>query len=204
MNEQGFDKKNEAAGKQDNMAQPETGADAAEDALGAALNADDSIAGAAGALDTIAEEELEQVRTERDEAQDKYVRLVAEFENFRKRNARERVELIQTAGREIIQSLLEVLDDCDRAEKQVETSEDITLVREGVSLVFNKLRTTLQHKGLRLMDCLHQEFDPELHEAIAEIPAPSEELKGKVLDVTEPGYYLNDKLIRHARVVVGK
>ena len=135
---------------------------------------------------------------------DKYIRLFAEFDNYKRRSARENMEIRQTAGKEIIISLLEVLDDCDRAEKQLRTSEDIKQIREGVILVFNKLRATLLSKGVTAMDSLHTDFDSEKHEAIAEVPATDKDLKGKVMDQIEKGYYLNDKLIRFAKVVVGK
>ena len=148
--------------------------------------------------------ELEKFRAELEDAKDKYLRKVAEFENFKRRNARERVELIQTAGKEVITEMLDVLDDCDRAQKQIETSDDINEIKEGVLLVFNKFRNVLQAKGLKPMETMHKEFDPDLHEAITEIPAPSPELKGKVIDEVMKGYYLNDKIIRHAKVVVGK
>jgi molecular chaperone GrpE len=114
------------------------------------------------------------------------------------------VELIQTAGKDVITDMLDVLDDCERAQKQIEKSEDNKDIKEGVLLVFNKLRNTLYAKGLKPMQTIHQEFDPDIHEAIAEIPAPSDELKGKILDEIVKGYYLNDKIIRHAKVVVGK
>jgi molecular chaperone GrpE len=148
--------------------------------------------------------EVEALKAELEEARDKYLRLVAEFENFKRRNARERVDLIQTAGRDVIASMLEVLDDCDRAQKQLEGSEDSAAAREGVMLVFTKLRNTLQARGLKPMQALHEEFNPDLHEAVTEIPAPAEELKGKVVDELVKGYYLNEKIIRHAKVVVGK
>ncbi len=147
--------------------------------------------------------ELEQKTAELLELKDKHLRLVAEFENYKRRNAKERVELIQTAGREVIQSLLDVLDDCDRAQKQLESAETDPALKEGVMLVFNKLRNTLQQKGLKAMETIHTDFNADLHEAITEIPAPSEETKGKVLDEVMKGYYLNDKIIRHAKVVVG-
>jgi molecular chaperone GrpE len=149
-------------------------------------------------------EEIEKLRADVAELKDKNMRLIAEFDNFRRRNAKERLELVQTAGKDTIQSLLVVMDDMDRAAKQLEKVTDINLLKEGVSLVFNKFRTILQQKGLREMDATNKEFDAELHEAITEIPAPSENMVGKVMDVVEPGYYLNDKLIRHAKVVVGK
>jgi molecular chaperone GrpE len=148
--------------------------------------------------------ELEQLKAELAEAKDKYLRKVAEFENFKRRNAKERIELIQTAGKEVIIDMLDVLDDCDRAQKQIEASKDAMDIREGVLLVFNKLRNILQARGLKAMETINKEFDPDLHEAITEITAPTPELKGKVVDEVMKGYYLNDKIIRHAKVVVGK
>lgn len=148
--------------------------------------------------------ETDKLRAEADEMRDKYLRLNADFDNFKKRSAKERIELMQTANKEVVMALLEVLDDSERAAKQLEGTADIESVKDGVALVFNKLRSVLQQKGLKPMESLHQEFDADLHEAITEIPAPSEELKGKVLDELQKGYYLNDKIIRHARVVVGK
>ena len=189
-------------GASDNMSQNN---EAMEDALANELNVDDSVSGMQHLDDEMTDEsEMEKLQKELDEAKDKYVRLVAEFDNFRKRNAKERVELIMTAGKDIIQSLLVVMDDMERAEKQLETTEDINAIKEGISLVFNKLRTTLQQKGLKAMDSKNQPFDPDMHEAITEIPAPNEEMQGRVIDEVEKGYYLNDKLIRYAKVVVGK
>jgi molecular chaperone GrpE len=159
---------------------------------------------AAGTENKPADSDLEKKQQELNEIRDKYLRLVAEFDNFKKRNAKERIELIQTANKEVILALLDVVDDTDRATKQLETASDINAIKDGVMLVFNKLRSTLQSKGLKPMESLHKEFDADLHEAITEIPAPSEELKGKIIDELQKGYYLNDKLIRHARVVVGK
>lgn len=111
---------------------------------------------------------------------------------------------MQTAGKEVITDLLDTLDDCDRAQKQLDASGDVKEIKEGVMLVFNKLRNVLGAKGLKAMISIHKDFDPDLHEAVTEIPAPSEELKGKVLDEVQKGYYLNDKIIRFAKVVVGK
>jgi molecular chaperone GrpE len=172
---------------------------------GFGINADEALNGSTHLNEPVAEESaLEKVKEELKEAGDKYLRLAAEFDNFKRRNAKERVELIQTAGRDVITDLLEVIDDNDRAQKQLETSEDVQQIKEGVSLIFNKLKNKLQAKGLKPMESIHKEFNPDLHEAITEIPAPSENLKGKVLDEVVKGYYLNDKLIRHAKVVVGK
>lgn len=169
------------------------------------INTDENLSGTTHLNEPLTEEsELEKVKAELAESKEKYLRLVAEFDNFRRRNARERLELIQTAGREVIADMLDVLDDADRAQKQLESTTDMGQVQEGVRLVFNKLRTTLQSKGLKPMDTLGKDFDPDLHEAITEIPAPSKELKGKIVDEVMKGYYLNDKIIRHAKVVVGK
>ncbi len=168
------------------------------------INTDENQSGTTHLNEPLSEEsELEKLRTELEEAKDKYLRKVAEMENFKRRSAKERIEMIQTAGRDVITDMLNVLDDCDRAQKQLETSDDVELIKEGVMLVFNKLRGSLQARGVKAMETLHQEFNPDLHEAVTEIPAP-EELKGKIVDEIMKGYYLNDKLIRHAKVVVGK
>jgi len=159
---------------------------------------------ATAAPDTDESQELERLRSEVAEWKDQYTRQAAEFDNFRKRNAKEKVELIQTAGRDIITSLLDVLDDSERAQKQLDSSNDVPAIKEGVLLVFNKFRNTLQAKGLKPMESVNKDFDPDMHEAITEIPAPTEELKGKVIDEVQKGYYLNDKIIRFAKVVVGK
>ncbi|WP_127131920.1 nucleotide exchange factor GrpE [Pseudoflavitalea rhizosphaerae] len=148
--------------------------------------------------------EVEKLQQEVGELKDKYIRQAAEFDNFRRRTSREKLELIQTAGKDVIVSLLDVLDDCDRAEKTLETQEDNPAIREGVQLVFAKLRNTLAAKGLKPMQTIGTEFNPEFHEAITEIPAPAPELAGKVVDEVTRGYYLNDKIIRFAKVVVGK
>lgn len=169
------------------------------------INTDENLSGTTHLNEPVSEEsELEKVRTELEDSKDKYLRKVAEFENFKRRNAKERIELMQTAGKDVITDLLDVLDDCDRAQKQLESAEDNAPVKEGVLLVFNKLRNTLQAKGLKAMETLNTAFNPDLHEAITEIPAPAEEMKGKVIDEVMKGYYLNDKIIRHAKVVVGK
>jgi molecular chaperone GrpE len=170
------------------------------------LNADESQTGTSHPNEpATGENELEKLEAELQEQKDKYLRKVAEFENFKRRNAKERIELIQTAGREVIIDLLDVLDDCERAQKQIENSEEIKKeIKDGVLLVFNKLRNTLAAKGLKAMETIHQEFNSDLHEAVTEIPAPTDELKGKIIDEVVKGYYLNDKIIRHAKVVVGK
>lgn len=176
-----------------------------DDNSGIDINTDENQSGTSHLNDPVAEEStFEKLQTELQEMKDKYLRKVAEFDNFRKRNTRERLEIIQTAGKEVITDLLEALDDCDRAEKQIAITDDPDQIKEGVLLVFNKLRNILTLKGLKPMESLYQDFNPDLHEAITEIPAPSDNLKGKVIDEIEKGYYLNNKLIRHAKVVVGK
>ena len=148
--------------------------------------------------------ETEQLQAQLAEQKDKYIRLMAEFENYKKRTAKERLELMQTAGRDIVASLLDVLDDCDRAEKQMQSDTDIKHVIEGATLVFNKFRSVMESKGVKALESVNADFNVEQHEAIAEIPAPTPEQSGKVIDEVQKGYLLNDKLIRHARVVVGK
>lgn len=153
----------------------------------------------------IPDEETQKLKAELEEQKDKYVRLFAEFDNFKRRTSKERIELMQTAGKEVIVSMLPVLDDFERAERQLEESKDVSSQdKEGIMLVFNKFKKTLQNQGLQPMESLHTEFDVEKHEAITEIPVDDKKLKGKVVDVVEKGYYLNNKLIRFAKVVVGK
>lgn len=169
------------------------------------INTDENAAGISHLNEPVAEESaISKVEDDLREQKDKYLRLMAEFDNFRRRTAKERLELIQTAGKDVIVSLLDVLDDCDRAEKQMQANDDLAAQKEGVQLVFNKLRSTLQNKGIKAMESINSDFDVEKHEAITEIPAPTADMKGKVMDEVVKGYYLNDKLIRFAKVVVGK
>ena len=147
-----------------------------------------------------AEEKLQQ---ENAALNDKYLRLFAEFDNFKRRTQKERIELLQTAGKDVIVSLLPVLDDFDRANKAMETAADVSSVKEGIALVHNKLKSILGQKGLKEIESINTVFDTDNHEAITKIPAPNEELKGKVIDELEKGYTLNDKVIRFAKVVVG-
>jgi molecular chaperone GrpE len=169
------------------------------------INTDESLSGTSHLNEPLEEEsELEKLKTELEDQKDKFIRKAAEFDNFKRRTAKEREEMRQTAGKEVITDLLDVLDDCDRAQKQIEKTEDNKVIKDGVLLVFNKLRNLLSAKGLKPMQTIHEEFNPDLHEAITEIPAPTDDLKGKILDEIVKGYYLNDKIIRHAKVVVGK
>jgi molecular chaperone GrpE len=167
------------------------------------INADADVPGNTYMSNEGGEDEHEKIQLELEEQKDKYLRLFAEFDNFKRRTAKERMELFQTAGKDVIVSMLEVMDDCDRAEKQMQTSTDVAVIKEGISLVFNKLRNTLSAKGLKPMLSINTDFDVEKHEAITEMPA-ADDMKGKVVDDVEKGYYLNDKIIRFAKVVVGK
>ena len=168
------------------------------------INSDDSMPGTSHLSDPFDDDEIEKLKSEIEEQKDKYLRLFAEFDNYKRRTAKERIELIQTAGKEVITSLLDVLDDSDRAEKQLQTTEEIAQAKEGIQIVFNKLRSVLQARGLKAMESIGADFDVEKHEAITEIPAPTKDLKGKVIDEVTKGYYLNDKIIRFAKVVIGK
>ena len=152
------------------------------------------------------EQKMAQAEAETAQWKDKFMRLAAEFENYKRRTSRERVDLIKTAGKDVIVNMLPVLDDFDRAFKASEkvTDETAKEALKGFELIFNKFKTTLEQKGLEVMKCEGEEFDPEYHEALTEIPAPTPDLQGKIIDVLEKGYYLNDKIIRYAKVVVGK
>ncbi|MGC4235602.1 MAG: nucleotide exchange factor GrpE [Niabella sp.] len=167
------------------------------------INADENLSGTEHLNDPVEENQLEALKAELAESKDKYLRLAAEFDNFRRRTRKERDEFAQIANKDIVLALLEVLDDVDRATGALEASNDEKL-KEGVALIFNKLRNTLQSKGLKPMESVGNDFDPDLHDAVTEAPAPSEDLQGKVMDEIVKGYYLNDKIIRHAKVVVGK
>ena len=135
---------------------------------------------------------------------DKYLRLYSEFENYRRRTSKERLELIKTASQDLMTEIIPVVDDFERAFKASENEEDVTKVRDGNQLVFQKFQRILEGKGLKVMEGLIGEpFDAETQEAITQIPAPTEELKGKVIDVVEKGYTLGDKVVRYAKVVIG-
>lgn len=145
----------------------------------------------------------EQLKLDNAALNDKYLRLFAEFDNFKRRSQKERVELLQTAGKDVIISMLPVLDDFDRANKATENAADINAIREGIQLVHSKLKSILSQKGLKEMESINTPFDTDNHEAITKVPAPTDDLKGKVIDELEKGYTLNDKVIRFAKVVVG-
>src|SRR6185312_5075633 len=145
----------------------------------------------------------ELLKAELSLANDKYLRLYAEFDNFRRRTIKEREDARKMEGKDVITALLPVLDDFERALKATENATEVAPVREGVILIQNKIKNALSQKGLQPMESIGQPFDADLHEAITNIPAPTEDLKGKVIDEMEKGYYLNDKVIRFAKVIVG-
>lgn len=150
------------------------------------------------------EKELEEAQAAIEEQKDKFLRLSAEFDNYRKRTLKEKAELILNGSEKSIGSILPVIDDFERAIKTMETATDVAAVKEGVGLIYNKLMATLGQNGVKVIDTKEQPLDTDYHEAIAVIPAPSEELKGKILDCVQTGYTLNDKVIRHSKVVVGE
>lgn len=138
------------------------------------------------------------------ELQDKYLRLSAEFENYRKRTLKERIELTRSAGENILEGLLPVMDDFDRAINLMEATSDCTAMKEGIDLIYNKMNDFLKQNGVKEIDALNKNFDTDLHEAVTKIPAAEKKQKGKVVDVIQKGYYLNDKIIRYSKVVVGE
>ncbi len=150
-----------------------------------------------------ANEAVRDFETELKEKDDKYLRLYAEFENYKRRTSAERIELFKTAGQEIMLAMIPVLDDFERALKAMETAIDVNSVKEGIELVSHKFKNTLTAKGLKPMESVGQPFNADLHEAITNIPAPTEDMKDKVIDEVEKGYYLGEKVIRYAKVIVG-
>jgi len=150
-----------------------------------------------------ADEKIQELGEKLDEMNDKYLRLFSEFDNFRKRTQKEKLELFKTASEDVMVAMLPVLDDFQRAMKTAEDNGIDKNFLEGIELIYSKLKNTLNQKGLEPMDVMGKEFDTDFHEAITNIPAPSPDMKGKVVDVTENGYMLNDKVIRFAKVVVG-
>ncbi|MCB0570973.1 MAG: nucleotide exchange factor GrpE [Phaeodactylibacter sp.] len=148
--------------------------------------------------------EYQKLRADYSELKDKYLRLFAEFDNFKKRTIREKMDMMKTAAQDTMSALLPVLDDFDRARKVAADNDKGQLFEEGIGLVYQKLYGILKQRGLEPMETDGEPFDPELHEAFTEIPAPTEALKGRIVDTIEKGYKLNDKIIRHAKVVVGK
>ena len=147
--------------------------------------------------------ELEKAIADAADWKDKYVRLYAEFDNYKRRTSKERIDLLKTANEDLMSSLIPIIDDFDRAIKNIPATEETKVLREGVELIHNKFNKTLQQKGLIAMNAQGEVFNTELHEAITQIPAPTEDLKGKVVDEVEKGYFLGEKVIRYAKVVIG-
>jgi molecular chaperone GrpE len=150
------------------------------------------------------QEELKTAAEKVKELQDKYLRLSAEFDNYRKRTMKEKSEMIKTASEDLLRKIIPVVDDLERGLNAVNSARDLDAVKEGMSLIYGRFRDFLQQNGIREIEALNQEFTTDLHEAITKIPAPEEQLKGKVVDVIEKGYYLHDKVIRYPKVVVGE
>ncbi|HEY3388464.1 MAG TPA: nucleotide exchange factor GrpE [Prolixibacteraceae bacterium] len=153
---------------------------------------------------TVLEAKVAELETANKELNDKYLRLSAEFDNYRKRTLRERMELTKTAGESVMLSILPVVDDFERAMHSIDQGMDFEAVKEGILLIYNKFQEFNKQNGIKEIEAAGKPFDTDLHEALTKIPAPTEELKGKIIDVIQKGYYLNDKVIRFAKVVVGE
>lgn len=161
--------------------------------------------GTDGPVDSQEEETdpLASLKAKYDELNDKYLRLYSDFDNFRRRTAKERIDLLKSGGEDIFKLLLPVLDDFERAMQNMDTAQDVPSVKQGVELIYSKMTKELANKGLKKMETIGQPFDPDFHEALTQIPAPSDDMRNKVVDEMEKGYFLNDKVIRFAKVVVG-
>lgn len=146
---------------------------------------------------------IAKLEAELTESRDKYLYMYSEFENYKRRVSRDRIEQSKMAGSDVFLSILPIIDDFERAMKSIENTNDIDAIKSGIQLIYSKLKSTTESKGLKPMDATGKDFDPELHDAITNIPAPTLDLKGKVVDEVEKGYFLNDKVIRHAKVIVG-
>lgn len=153
---------------------------------------------------TKAEEQWEQAELDLHELKDKHIRLQAEFDNYRKRTLKERMELLKTASESLLQGILPVIDDFDRALQMIDLVEEESNVKDGVRLIYNKFQEFLKQNGVKEIEAKGQIFNTDLHEAIVKIPAPSEDMKGRIVDVIQKGYYLNDKVIRFSKVVIGE
>lgn len=155
-------------------------------------------------IDHTLQKQVEELNAEIALQKDKYIRLVAEFDNYKRRTLKERAEIIKTAGEDILLNLLPVMDNFERAIKSVETSKDTEAIKEGINLIYTNFKQFLQQRGVKEIESVNQEFNTDVHEALTKIPAPTEELKGKVVDVIEKGYFMHDKVIRFAKVVIGE
>jgi molecular chaperone GrpE len=160
-----------------------------------------------GAIEEVSvgtDERISEIEKNLVEMTDKYLRLSAEFDNYRKRSLREKMEMIRTASESVMRNILPVIDDFERAMKSIELGMDFEATKEGILLIYNKFKDFSKQNGIKEIEALGTEFSTDLHEAVTKIPAPSEDLKGKIIDVIQKGYYLNDKVIRFAKVVVGE
>lgn len=150
------------------------------------------------------DKEIEELKLTLSETSDKYMRLSAEFDNYRKRTLKEKTDLIKTAGGQVLADMLTIIDDFERGMQSMENADNVKAVKEGVDLIYAKFNEFIKSKGIEEIDAVNQDFDTDLHEALTKIPAPSEELKGKVVDVIQKGYKIGDKVIRFAKVVIGE
>ena len=146
---------------------------------------------------------IAKLEAELTESRDKYLYMYSEFENYKRRVSRDRIEQSKLAGSDVFLAILPIIDDMERAIKSFESTSDVEAIKAGINLIYSKLKSTTESKGLKPMDATGKSFDPDLHDAITNIPSPSPDMKGKVIDEVEKGYFLNDKVIRHAKVVVG-
>lgn len=150
------------------------------------------------------EKQIEELGQKLVEVNDKYLRLSAEFDNYRKRTLKEKMELTKTAGEQLLVNILPVMDNFERALSSMKNAKDVPALREGVELIYSNFKDFLAQNGVKEMECLHTDFDGDLQEAVTKIPAPTEELRGKVVDCIQKGYMMNDKVIRFPKVVVGE
>lgn len=183
-------------------AQPE--GDNADDKTSETDNSQDKTA--ANDTDTTAQDtdKGDDLQKKYDELNDRYLRLMAEFDNYRKRTLKEKMDLTKYAEEDVLKGILPVVDNMERAIKSLETATDVNAVKEGIDLIYKKFMEFLEKRGIKEIDALNKELDTDLHEAVTKFAAPSEDLKGKIIDVIEKGYYLHDKVIRYAKVVVGE
>ena len=187
---------------EENISEEETLKDQVEDILDDAI--EEAEEKGAESSEEEAPSEKEQLKADLEKEKDKFLRLFAEFENYKRRTSKERVEMFKTAGQDVIVSMLPVLDDFDRARSEIAKAKDKNLLK-GVELIYNKFKETLRNKGLEEMKIKEGDaFDADIHEAVTQIPAPSDKLKGKIVDVVEKGYKLGDRIIRYPKVVTGK
>lgn len=200
-------KAEESVQNDENVADADTNA-AKTDSKGsqATENVADSTADQQAEAENVADAAAQQdeLKQKYDELNDKYLRLMAEFDNYRKRTLKEKMDLTKYAEEDVLKGILKVVDDMERAINNLDTAPDMNAVKEGVELIYKKFKSFLETRGLKEVEAMHQELDTDKHEAVAKFAAPSEDLKGKIIDVVEKGYYLHDKIIRYAKVVIGE